>query len=132
MSEKKPTLVPLKEIMADLLRSPDLPFNPQDALINNDPRMKAALRKYALEMRKSGFDYSHPDDVEPDIRQRLDALTSGGTIPLQAMSPAQLEGLRVLQDYERRVAQKNYELAEQIFDPVEEAIQKEIYARKVQ
>ena len=33
MSEKKPTLVPLKEIMADLLRSPDLPFNPQDALI---------------------------------------------------------------------------------------------------
>ncbi len=33
MSEKKPTLVALKDIMADLLGSPDLPFNPQDALI---------------------------------------------------------------------------------------------------
>jgi predicted nucleic acid-binding Zn ribbon protein len=30
---KNPNLVPLKDIIADLLRSPDLPFNPEDALI---------------------------------------------------------------------------------------------------
>jgi hypothetical protein len=28
-------------------------YNPKDALINKDPRMKAALRKYAAEMRKA-------------------------------------------------------------------------------
>ena len=106
-------------------------YNPQDALINKDPRMKAALRKYTREMRKAGFDYSHPDDVEGDVKQRLDALTSGGTIPLQQMSPARLAALETLQDYERRVALKNYEMGEELFDPIEEAIQKEMYARKV-
>jgi len=35
-------------------------YNPQNAFINNDPRMKTALRKFAEEMKKSGFDYSHP------------------------------------------------------------------------
>ena len=106
-------------------------YNPQDALINKDPRMKAALRKYAREMRKAGFDYSHPDEVEADVKARLDALTSGGAIPIEKMSPSQLSALESLQDYERRVAVKNYELGEEIFDRVEEAIQKEMYARKV-
>ena len=55
-------------------------YNPQDSLVNSDPRMKAALQRYAQEMKKAGFDYSHPDEVEPDIRARLAALTSGGTI----------------------------------------------------
>src|SRR5438132_5969094 len=38
--------------------------SPQNALINKDPRMKAALRKFTAEMKKSGFDYAHPDDVD--------------------------------------------------------------------
>jgi len=106
-------------------------YNPQDVLINNDPRMKAALRKYARVMRRAGFDYSHPDDVEGDVKARLDALTRGGTIPIERMSPAQLGALKSLQGYERRVAVKNHELGEEIFDPIEEAIQREMYARKV-
>lgn len=106
-------------------------YNPQDALINKDPRMKAALRKYARMMRRAGFDYSHPDEAEGDVKARLDALTKGGTIPIERMSPGQLAALKSLQDYERSVAVKNFELGEEIFDPVEEAIQKEMYARKV-
>ena len=51
-------------------------YNPKDALINKDPRMKAALRKYAAKMREAGYDYSHPDEVEPDIRDRLAAFTA--------------------------------------------------------
>ena len=107
-------------------------YNPKDDLINKHPRMKAALRHYRREMRKAGFDYDHPDEVELDIRVRLAALTRGGTIPIERMSPKQKAGLRDLQDYERRVARKNYVLQLQIFDPVEESIQKELYARKVQ
>jgi hypothetical protein len=107
-------------------------YNPKDALINKDPRMKAALRTYSLEMRREGFDYAHPDDVEADIRRRLDALTRSGSIPVDKMSPEQLAALKSLQDYERRVAKKNQELTEELFDPVEEQIQKEMFARPVQ
>lgn len=107
-------------------------YNPKDALINKDPRMKAALRQYATEIRRDGFDYNHPDEVEPDIRERLASLTSGGTILVEQMSPEQRAALEKLQDYERRVAAKNLKLQEELFDPVEEKIEKELFARKVQ
>ncbi len=66
-----------------------------------------------------------------DLRQRLDALTAGGTIAVDKMSAAQLAALKELQNYERRVAVKDYELAVSIFDPVEERIEREMYARPV-
>ncbi len=52
-------------------------YNPKDAIINRDPRMRAALRKYSEEMRKNGFEYNHPDEVETDLRERLYAITGG-------------------------------------------------------
>jgi hypothetical protein len=107
-------------------------YSPQNALINNDPRMKAALRKFAAEMKRSGFDYNHPDDIEPDIRTRLSALSSGGTLPPEKMSPEQRAELKKLQDYERRVATKSFKLTEDLLTPVEEQIQQELFARKVQ
>lgn len=107
-------------------------YNPKDALMNKDPRMKAALAKYAVEMRKAGFSYTHPDDVELDIRKRLTAITSGGTILVEKMTPAQLSALKELQDYERRVAVKNFELTDDLIDPVAEKIEREMFARRSQ
>ncbi|MGQ0656971.1 MAG: hypothetical protein ACT4NU_02575 [Chromatiales bacterium] len=107
-------------------------YNPKDALINEDPRMKAALRKYADEMRDAGFVYSHPDEVEPDIRERLNTLTSGGTIPVEKMLPEQLAALKELQDYELGVAKKNFELEGDIIDPVAEEIEEEMFARAIE
>jgi hypothetical protein len=107
-------------------------YNPQNAFINNDPRMKAALRKFAAEMKRSGFDYSHPDDVEPDIRTRLAALTSNGSVVIEKMTSEQRAELKKLQDYERRVAAKTFKLQEDLLSPVEEQIQHELFARKVQ
>jgi hypothetical protein len=106
-------------------------YNPKDALINKDPRMKAALRKYAAEMRKAGFNYNHPDEVETDIRERLAALTGGGRKSIDEMTAEQLAALKKLQNYERLVAVKNFELGEKLFEPVEEQIEKEMYPRKV-
>ena len=47
------------------------------------------------------------------------------------MSPEQRDALKKLQTYELNVAKTNYELQGEIFDPVEEEIEKEMYARKV-
>lgn len=106
-------------------------YNPKDALINKDPRMKAALREFAARIREKGFDYNHPDEVETDVRERLYAITGGGTIPVEKMPPQQRAALKELQDYERRVAVITFELQEEIFEPVEDRIEKEMFAREV-
>jgi hypothetical protein len=106
-------------------------YNPRDALIKNDPRMKAAIRKYAEEMHKAGYEYSHPDEVETDVREQLYAITGGGTVPVEKLSPEQSAALKKLQDLERKVAVINLRLQQEIFDPVEERIEKELFSRKV-
>jgi hypothetical protein len=105
--------------------------NPRDALIRNDLRMKAALRKYADAMRKHGLDYTDPEAVEADIRDRLYTITENGTIPLKQLSPDRLAALKQLQQYERRVALLNFELEEDIVEPVEKRIERELFARAV-
>jgi hypothetical protein len=106
-------------------------YNPQDALINSDPRMKAALATFGREMRKAGYDYNHPDEVEPDIRTRLAALTGGGTLRVSAMSPDQRAALKQLQDYERATAAISHKLQEELLKPIEERIQMELFSRQV-
>jgi len=107
-------------------------YNPQDALINKDPRMRAALGFWRREMKKAGFDYGHPDEIEPDLRNRLNALTEGGKLLVTKMSPDQRAALRKLQDFERAVSVKSFKMKEEILEPVEERIQKELFSRKVQ
>ncbi|MCI0335868.1 MAG: hypothetical protein L0228_21890 [Planctomycetes bacterium] len=107
-------------------------YNPKDALINKHPRMRAALRKYADEMREAGFDYNHPDEVEADITQRFYAIIGGAPVPLEQLSTEQRLALKQLQSHERRAAIISFRLAEEIFDPVEEQIEKEMYAQEVQ
>lgn len=107
-------------------------YNQKDALVNKDQRMKSALAYYSREMNKAGFKYNHPDEVEPDIRERLSALTSGGTILVGKMSAEQRAALKSLQDYERRVAAKNYKFQKEVIEPVEEKILEELFARKPQ
>ena len=105
-------------------------YNPKDALINKDPRMKDALSKYQAEMRKAGYAYNHPDKVELDIRTRLAAMTMGGTIRVDQMTPTQRAALKELQGYELKVAVKNQQLLERVVEPVYEKIEGELFARK--
>src|SRR5467141_3194876 len=107
-------------------------YNPQDALINKDPRMKAALESWQREMKKVGFEYGHPDEIEPDLRNRLSALTEGGKLLVAKMSADQKAALRKLQDFERLVAARSFKMSEDVLKPVEEKIQEELFSRKVQ
>jgi hypothetical protein len=106
-------------------------YNPLNALVNEDPRMKKALRKYSEQMRKRGFESVHPDDVKPDLMNRLDAITENRTIQFDALSADQRAALEELQEYERKVAWVSFKLAEDLFDPVEERILREMYSRSV-
>jgi hypothetical protein len=107
-------------------------YNPKDALIARDPRMRAALRQYAAKMREAGFDSDDPNTVEEEIRQRLDAITDGGSLLLDELSPEQQAALEELQNYERRLAVKSFELEVQLVEPVELRIEKELFARRVE
>jgi hypothetical protein len=105
--------------------------NPLTALIDKDPRMKAAVRTYSEKMRDAGFEYNHPDEVDVDIKKRLDAILGGGTPLVEKLTADQRAALEKLQEFERRVAKVNAKLQEDIFEPVEERIEKELYAREV-
>ena len=93
-------------------------YNPQDAIINRDPRMRAAVNTWRREMKKAGFEYNHSDEIEPDLRNRLAALTDGGRVLVRQMTPEQRDGLRKLQDFERAVASRSYKLHEEVITPV--------------
>lgn len=105
-------------------------YNPKDALVNEDPRMVAALKKISAAFHEAGFDYNHPDEVEPDIRRRLYKITGGGTVPIEKLSPEARAALTELQAYERAVAALTFELESQVFDPVEDKVERGLYARK--
>ena len=106
-------------------------YNPKDALINKDPRMREALRKWSAAIRKEGFDYDHPDQIELDVQARLDAITGAGSVPVEALSPDSMAALEKLQDYERRVSVINFKLEEKLIEGVEERIERELFARTV-
>jgi hypothetical protein len=105
--------------------------NPKDMLVKNDRRMKEALRKYGEAMRKAGFNYSDPDEIEPDLWNQLFAITGNGTIPVKQLSAEQSAALKKLQEYERRVARISVDLKEKLIEPMEEKIEKELFARDV-
>ena len=125
------TLEAIKQVFTEEQRSATY-YNPKDAIINNDPRMKATLRTYTEKMRAAGFDYSHPDQVQLDIEKRLDAILGGPPVPFEKLSSEQQTALKKLQEYELRAAKLSVKLQEELYDPVEAQIAKEMYARNVQ
>jgi len=104
--------------------------NPLDDIVARDPRMITALEAFANCIRESGFDYNNPDDVENDIRTRLDAITGGQ--PPEALSSESQAALAELQGLERAVGAVTFDCEEEIIIPVEEQILQELYARPVE
>lgn len=99
-------------------------FNPLDALIAQDPRMVAGLEAWSACMRDAGFDYSTPEDPEPDFKARLDAITQGRKV--EELSAAEQAALVQLQGEERAVAVADYNCGLQFVEPVALQVEREL------
>ncbi len=101
-------------------------YNPLDTLIREDPRMATAIAGFTECVRAAGFDYAHPDDIEPDLRQRLDEITGG--LPVEAISSDALVALEELRTEEMALGVVAFDCESDIIDPVEDRIERELYA----
>ena len=101
-------------------------FNPKDALIEQDPRMIAALAEFADCIHEAGFDYNHEKEIEPDLRNRLYAITGGA--PPEALSADARAALTALQGEERALAVAAYDCEIRILEPVEDQVERELFA----
>lgn len=99
--------------------------NPKDALIEQDPRMIAALSKFSDCLREAGFNYNHPNEIEADIKNRLDGITKD--LPVEALAQDAQAALTQLQGEERAVATVATECEANIIEPVAIQIERELY-----
>jgi hypothetical protein len=100
--------------------------NPKDALIEQDPRMVAALAEYAECIQEAGFRYSHEKEIEPDLRNRLYTITEGASV--ESLSADAQAALTALQGEERALAIASYECEGEIIEPVEDQVEQELFA----
>jgi hypothetical protein len=100
-------------------------LNPGDAVLEQDPRVVAALADWSDCVAADGFTYAHPDDVETDLKQRLDALTAGAD-PATLTGPA-ADALAELQGEELAVAAAATTCEEDVVEPVVEEVETELY-----
>lgn len=91
--------------------------NPGDVLIEQDPRMVAAIADWSTCVSDAGYDYQHPDDITDDLAERLGAILTG----------ADADALVELQGEERAVATVSETCEDEHIVPAEEVIETEIY-----
>ena len=99
--------------------------NPADVLIEQDPRMIAAIKKWSDCMRADGYQYDNPSQVEDDLQQRLAAILQGQD-PTTLTGPA-LDSLHQLQGEELAIAAVLTTCEEDNIAPVQAAIEAELY-----
>jgi hypothetical protein len=98
-------------------------LNPRDALYLEDPRMIAALKEYAECVREKGYDYATPEEVEPDIEERFEAITGG--VSLGTLSAEAKAALTELQEEERAIAVASFDCEHSIIHPVQDQLDNE-------
>jgi len=100
-------------------------YNPKDALIEQDPRVIAAIAEWAKCMRTAGFDYNNPEEIEPELEERLDAILDDA--PPEALSSEAQAELTELQGEEKAIAVADLECEAQFIVPAIEQVETELY-----
>jgi hypothetical protein len=98
--------------------------NPADKLLEQDPRVIAATKKWAACMRADGFQYDNPTQVDDDLRLQLAGITRDQN-PRTLTGPA-LDTLTALQDQERAIAARLTTCEEEHLEPVVAKVEAEL------
>ena len=99
--------------------------NPLDALVDNDPRVIQAIANWVTCMDEAGFGpFSHPDDAEDEVADRLDELVGSGTV--NDLAGSELDALAELQGFERAIAAADEECDVAHVEPVADAVEEEL------
>lgn len=85
-------------------------LNPYDALRQQDPQTAPLFTQFADCMRTHGFTYSREQEIEPDLKKRLYAITAGA--PIEALSADAQTTLKRLQEEELAIAAALFECGE--------------------
>lgn len=99
--------------------------NPADLLLAQDPRMSAAIKKWSECMRADGYQYDNPTQVEDDLHERLAAVVQGQDPT--TLAGAALDSLLELQGEELAIAAILTSCEEEHIEPVQAAIESELY-----
>jgi hypothetical protein len=100
-------------------------YNPGDALIEQDPRVIEAIAAWSDCMREAGFDYNSPEEIEPDMEERLDAILDGADF--DTLSAAAQADLTELQGEERAIAVADLECELEFIEPAVRQVETELY-----
>ncbi len=99
--------------------------NPNDKLLEQDPRVISATNNWGDCMRANGFAYDTPGQVEEDLLQQLVAVLQGQA-PETLTGPA-LASLKELQGAERAIAARLVMCEEEHLEPVIAKVEAELY-----
>lgn len=94
--------------------------NPLDYVQSQDPRMIAAVQQYADCIHTAGYDYSSPEELEPDIEDRFEEITGG--VALGKLSDEAKAALAELQDEERALAVASWNCEHTYIHPVQDEL----------
>jgi hypothetical protein len=100
-------------------------YNPGDALIEQDSRVIEAIADWSNCMRAEGFDYNNPEEVEPDLENRLETILDGAES--ETLSADAQTALTELQGEERAIAVRDLECEEEFIEPVVQQVETELY-----
>lgn len=85
-------------------------LNAHDAILQQDPNMAGIFKQFADCMRSHGFNYSREQEIEPDLKKRLYAITAGA--PIEALSAEAQTALKRLQTEEIAIAAALFDCGE--------------------
>jgi hypothetical protein len=100
-------------------------INPKDVLIAQDQRMIAAIEDWSECMRDAGFDYNNPEEIEPDLREQLQAITGGA--PADTLTGGAKDALVELQGAEKVIAVAGIECEAEHIEPALQKIEIDLY-----
>jgi hypothetical protein len=103
--------------------------NPKDVLVDSDPRIVEANRKWAECMKAEGHEYADQDEIIDEYQERLDEL-AGDEDP-QSLTGERAAELKKLQQEEIAVALVDLDCQEKHTDAVYRQVEIEVYGHPV-